>query len=173
MMRNRSIISGLLILLSVIILTGCGESDMRTEKSLTCLSQIEQDDLNDVSLTIYYIDPYSFTIYPYDVDDIIISHEYKLVIDGTRLKDHIDLLKQMGNADLIPVEPDNYIDIRIYYVVETKKGEKIFDVAMWGDLTNLYVNGIEVEENAIFYDVLLIFLPEDLAERVNKYILNT
>jgi hypothetical protein len=170
MIRNRNIISGLLILLSVIILTGCGGTDMRPEKTLTCLSQIEQDDLNDISLTIYYIGPYSFTNYPYDVDDIIMSHQYKTVIDGTRLKEHIDLLKQMDNADLIPVEPDDYIDIRIYYVFETKKGKNIFDVAMWGDDRSMYVNRIEVDENDIFYDVLLLFLPDDAAEELESYL---
>ncbi|MFZ7131885.1 MAG: hypothetical protein ACOWWR_05965 [Eubacteriales bacterium] len=143
---------------------------MRTEKPLTCLSQIEQDNIRDISLTIYYIGPYSFTNYPYDADDIIMSHQYKTVIDGTRLKGHIDLLKQMGNADLIPVEPDDFIDIRIYYVFETKKGENIFDVSMWGDDRNMYVNRIEVEENDIFYDVLLLFLPDDAAEELESYL---
>ena len=168
MSHKKSLIAGLLVLLSLIILTGCGGNDMRTEKSLTRLSQIEQDNIRDISLTIYYMDPNIFTLFPYDVDDVIGAHEYKLVINGARLKGHIDLLKQMGNADLIPVEPDDFMDVRIYYVFENKKGENIFDVAMWGDLTNLYVNGIEVEENDIFYDVLLLFLPDDAAERVKK-----
>ena len=171
MIRNKSIIPGLLVLLSVTILTGCGCTDMRTEKSLTCLSQIEQDNIRDISLTIYYMDPNLFTLYPFDVDDLIINHEYKVVIDGTHLKGHIDLLKQMGNADLIPVEPDDYMNVRIYYLFENKKGENIFDVAMWGLANTMYVNGLQVKVNDIFYDVLMLFLPDDLVERVNKHIL--
>ncbi|MFZ7131886.1 MAG: hypothetical protein ACOWWR_05970 [Eubacteriales bacterium] len=142
---------------------------MRTEKSLTCLSQIEQDNIRDISLTIYYMDPNLFTLYPFDVDDIVINHEYKLVINDTRLKGHIDLLKQMGNADLITIEPDDFMNVRIYYVFENKKGENIFDVAMWGSSNSMYVNGLQVKVNDIFYDVLMLFLPDDLAEEVNKH----
>jgi hypothetical protein len=174
MSRKKSLIPGLLILLSVIILTGCGGTDMRPEKALKYFfKQIEQGNLNDISLTIYYMDPNIFTLYPYDIDDVIMANQYKIVIDGTQLEEHIDLLKQMGNTALIPIEPDSHKNVRIYYLFENKKGKKIFDVAMWGFSQRMYVNGLQVEENAIFYDVLLLFLPDDLAEELEKYILNT
>ena len=156
-------------MLSVITLTGCGGTDIRPEKALKYFSkQIEQGNLNDLSFTIYYVSPNIFTLYPWSVDDLVRGHP--IVIDGTRLEEHIDLLKQMSNAALIPVEHETRINARIYYVFETKKGKKIFDVAMWGDDNSIYVNGLEVEENNIFYDVLMPFLPEDAAEELQTYL---
>ena len=49
----------------------------------------------------------------------------------------------------------------MYYVLESKKNGKLIDVAMWGDEDNIFVNGFEVKENNIFYDVVIPFLPEN------------
>ncbi len=170
MIRKISIILGLLILLLITISTSCGGGDMRAEQALKYFSkQIEQGNLRDLRLRVYYVPPYIFTLYPRSVDDLIRSQDY-IVIDGTRLEEHIDLLKQMSNAALIPVEHETRIDARIYYVFETKKGKKILDVAMWGDDNSIYVNGLEVKENTIFYDVLMPFLPEDEAKELKEYV---
>ncbi len=184
MMRKKSIISGLLILLSITILTSCvgaamppeeTRADMRPEEALQYFSQqIEKGSLRDISLTIYYFSPYILTFDAVSVEGIIRGHDYKIVVDGTRLEVYIDLLKQMINTALIPAEHEQYLNARIYYVFETKEGEKLFDVAMWGYLSStdssIYVNGLEVKEDNIFYDVLMPFLPEDAAKELNKYL---
>lgn len=46
-----------------------------------------------------------------------------------------------------------------------EKGKKIFDVAMWGCDGGILVNGVEVKDNSVFYDVIMPFLPEDAAEK--------
>ncbi len=171
MMRKKSIISGLLILLSITIFTGCRGTDMRPEEALKYFSeQIEQGNIKDISLTIYYRNPNIFYFAPWSVDDLIRGADHKIVIDGTRLVEHVDLLKQVSNAVLIPVEHESRIDAFLYYVFETKEGKKIFDVAGWGDDSSMYVNGLEVKENNIFYDVLWPFLPEDAVEEFKTYI---
>jgi hypothetical protein len=91
------------------------------------------------------------------------------VLNTTPLE-HTDLLKQLSNAALIPVEPESRINARLYYVFETKKGKKILDVAMWGNDSSIYVNGLEVKENINFYDVLMPFLPEDKAKEFKEYL---
>ena len=103
--------------------------------------------------------------------------EQKFVIDGNSLEEHIELLKQVGNITLIPVKEESYINARIYYVFETNKGNKIFDVTMWGyaegmgqfDDEYININGFAFKENDIFYDLIIPFLPEDGANMIEGY----
>jgi hypothetical protein len=162
------IILGLFIFLSVIPLTSCGGGAMRAEAALKNFSkQIEQGNLDNLRLRIYYLNPSLLTM-PYSVEDLINAEEggwvQKIVIDGNSLEDHIGLLKQIGNITLIPVKDKSDIDARIYYVFETTNNKKIFDVAMWGDHNSIFVNGFEVEANEFFYDLIKPFLPEDGAK---------
>ena len=78
----------------------------------------------------------------------------------------------MYNVELIPVEKKSYIDARIYYVFELNGTNKLFDVILWGginDYKSLFVNGIEIEENSIFFDVMLPFLSEEETTELNNY----
>jgi hypothetical protein len=163
------IILGLLIFLSVIPLTGCGGGAMRAEAALKNFSkQIERGNLDNLRLRIYYMNPSFLTMIPVSVEDLINAEDggwvKKIVVDGNSLEEHIGLLKQVGNITLIPVKDKSDIDARIYYIFETNKSNKIFDVAMWGDYNSVFVNGFEVEANDIFYDLIIPFLPEDGAK---------
>jgi len=53
-------------------------------------------------------------------------------------------------------------------VFETNKGQKIFDVVMWGfnNSNSIFINGYEMKENEIFYDAIIPFLPEDLVKNL-------
>ena len=156
---------GLFIFLLVIPLTSCGGGAMRAEAALKNFSkQIERGNLDNLRLRIYYFNPNFLTPFPVSAEGLVNAEGddrvQKFVIDGNSLEEHIGLLKQVGNITLIPVKDKSYIDARIYYVFETNKGNKIFDVAMWGDNNSIYVNGFEVEANDIFYDLIIPFLPE-------------
>jgi len=154
----------ILIVLAVTILVSCGGKDMSPEKALNSFSKLlEKENLDDLRLTIYYIDPSILTRAPLSVDGLINnSHVNKVVVNSSNLKEHIDLLNQF-NLDLLqPVENNTRIDARFYYMFETKKNRKIFDVGMWGGDNSIFVNGIEVQENDIFYDVVIPFLPEEI-----------
>ena len=61
------------------------------------------------------------------------------------------------------------LDLRVYYVLESKKNGKLFDVAMWGDDDSIFVNELEVQGNSTFYDVIIPFLPEDEAEELEDF----
>lgn len=160
------------LLLSVTILTGCGGNDMRPEKALKNFSkQIEQGNLNDIHLTVYYLSPFILTRTPLSIDDLV-NHNavQKFVVDGSTLKEHTDLLSQISNDVVIPVEQKSHINTRLYFVFETTKDKKIFDVSMWGDDNSIFINGLEVKENKLFYDVVSPFLPEDAVKELNNYI---
>jgi len=156
-------VSILILLLIVIIVVVNGVNNMRPEIALNNFSkQIENGDINDITLTIYC--SYIFAHFPLSVKDLI-NHPatIKVDVDGVQLADHIDLLKQLNNIDLIPVKHKSRIDASIYYIFEDKKGRKIFDVAMWGNGDNgdsIYIEGKEFKANNIFMEIIMPFLPK-------------
>ena len=191
MVRRNYII--LLLLVSLLfttnILTGCWGGNMRSkESSLNFAELIEQVKLNDINLTIYFMNPSSFTRFPLSVDNLVYGitagnepprekndknglYDSKIVIDENKLKKHIDLLNRLSNTALIPVEKNSYLDARIYYIFKNKKGDKLFDAAMWGGENNsIFVNGVEVQANNILYDVIKPFLTEDDLNEYETYL---
>jgi hypothetical protein len=70
----------------------------------------------------------------------------------------------INNAPLIPMERPLYVDARLYYVFRTTKNSKIFEVIMWGNNGCIIVNGKEVYDNDVFYDIVVPFMPEDAAK---------
>ena len=136
---------------------------MGAKKSLNYFSQLlENGKIGDIRLTIYYIDPWVFTLMPLDVDMLVNNSDH--IINIENLEEYVDLLKQIGSDDLIQVEHKSRLNARFYYIFKTKNNRKLFDVAMWGDDFSIYVNGLEVQENDIFYKIVVPFLPEDMVE---------
>jgi len=170
------------IFISVVLWSYMQKKD-ELNKSLNEFSKIiESGNLDDITLTIYYMDSRIDTHGFLSVDDLI-KHNYtqKFVIEGNNLKDHIDMLKQISNVNLVPVMWKSFLNAQIYYVFETEKDGKILDVALWGWYTddslvsipfglfekkifeqNMFVNGIEVKYNDIFCDAIWTFLPDDV-----------
>ena len=140
-----------------------GGSYIRANKAINDFSKyIEKGNFNDLILTIYYVSPYIFTPFPLSVEDLIRYSEDKIVIEGSQLEQYIDLLNQVKSVSLKPVIKKTYMDARIYYVFETEKKGKLFDVTMFGlNDDSIFINGIEVKWEDIFYDIIVPFLPED------------
>jgi len=164
MNHQKTIILGfsIFILLVLVILVGYGWKDTPSEKALSDISKLtEAEDFDDISLTIYYLSVYVETRTPLSVDDLIEFHSGKIVVDGSDVEEHIDLFKQISKDDLIPVKKTSRVDARVYYVFESEKEGKLFDVAMWSYKSNVFINGVEFEENRIFFDAIIPFLTED------------
>lgn len=174
MKRKNGIILGVFILLFIAVtsLIMFGSNDIISKKSSIKFSKLlKQENLDDLSLTIYYINPLILTLYPLSVDDLInMDNVHKIIIDGSNLEEHIDLLNRISNVDLVPVEQESRVDARLYYVFETENNRKVFDVSMWGKDNSIFVNGIETEENDIFYDVLETFLPDEITKDLELYL---
>jgi hypothetical protein len=180
-MNKKYVVLGLFIFLSVITLTGGRGGAVPAQAALINFSkQIERGDLDNLSLRIYYMYPSMLTPFPVSVEALVNTagddRVQTFVNDGNSLAKHIGLLKQVGNITLIPVKEKSYIDARIYYVFETNKGNKIFDVTMWGWMEEegdeeecIYFNGFPFKQNAIFYDLIIPFLPEDEANTMEGY----
>lgn len=86
------------------------------------------------------------------------------------MEKHIDLFKQITNTNLKPVKNKSRIDARFYYFFETEKQGKILDVAMWGNNASVFVNGLEVDENDVFFTVVTPFLSEDELKDLEAYL---
>jgi len=161
----------IIILIVIAVLGSCEDNNMRPQKALSQFSKmVEQGKIGDLSLTIYYIGPYTLTPYPYSIDDIICLtfDDEIVVVIGSSLEEHIDVFRKLNNDAIVQVEQASYLDARIYYVF-SKGTRKIFDVAMWGIDNSIFVNGVEIKENDIFYDIIIPFLPKDAIEELQEY----
>ena len=122
---------------------------------------LESGILNGITLTIYYM---CTTIFSRPVSEDTIKergwHEYKIEVRGSPLEIYIDLITAMYEYVPTPVEQESpFVDIRLLYVFENERGDSLFRVSMWGLDESMYVNGVEVKESDIFYDVIIPFLP--------------
>jgi len=162
---KKRIISGLLIFLmlasaSFFVVYGI-------DSRYTFSEIVESGDLSNLRLTIYYWHSNIIAERNITINDIKGGlYDYKIVVKGSDLEKHIDLLKKLSNEPLIPKQESDF-DLLIYYVFTTKLGHKLYDVAIWGydgKAWNIYVNGAFVKDSDIFYDVILPFLPQDAAD---------
>ncbi|WP_138756582.1 hypothetical protein [Paenibacillus sinopodophylli] len=174
---KKNINFGYIILLFFIctILSSCGRDNMNSNKpSINFSELIENENIADIILTIYYVNPFILTRQPWSVGNLINSQSVKkIVISGSDLEEHFDLFNQINNDVLIPVKKESpNLDVRLYYVLDSKKNGKLFDVAMWGggrEGNTIFFNGYEVIGHGIFYDVVMSFLPEDAVKEFEKW----
>lgn len=134
--------------------------------------QIEKEDINDLSLTIYHMHPYAVLFIPISgVEDFVQrTSDEKIVISGRDLGECINLFKKINGGDLKPRKgKPSYLGLRMCYVLESKKNGKLLDVAMWGEENSMFINDMEVEENSILYDVIIPFLPTDEASALKEF----
>ena len=163
-----------------------------------------RESLKDITMTIYYYDPYIHRDIHWSIDQLIEVIDvydrnyneqdfpfseydfFSLSISGESLElyrdygvwhsityDNIQLAEE-------PTGVKGKLDARIYIVF--KQNEKaILNIAMWscgkyglpewdGRWLNVYVNGIEVEGNRCFTDMILPFLRRGHAEHIESYV---
>ena len=157
----------ILVFMTVFVVIAVKVGDMR----MTLSDYIERGKLCDLNLKIYYMHPNILTLFPVPLElylnDIYFS--FDILVDGSELEDHTDLLKRIIKASYIVAESDLREQVRLYYVFETKKGRKVFDVLFSSTDGKIIVNGVAVEQNYAFYELMTHFLPAELAEVVEGY----
>ena len=185
-MQRKLVILGLvgLILLANTTFIGCARDDMITEENSFYLpGVIEQGNLNDLTLIIYYLDFGALTTVPTELirltggwcdlreQELRGAYDHRVVVRGRNLIPHRDLINRLFATELNPKGTENVVNARLHYVFEHQEYGEIFSFiafASWpGDV---FVNGIEVEHNNIFFEVVLPFLPRHVAEKVSGYI---
>lgn len=153
----------LIILLAfVFLLQGC--SNPQPSQDTDDLSHLLDDYLkamengvpSDMSLTLYNITPHIAYNMPVRKADIIKTR--KTVLDSTELLSRIDYLKKIDNSILQEPEITFYEDLRIYYYIETEADGIVLEVGMYGTDGTIFVNGVEVEYNPVFFDLVSPYL---------------
>ena len=161
------------ILFASVSLVGCWRNNMNT---------IEYENFSDISLTIYYRDFFSLSR-PATLEQLIGGwydntgqqingwYDHRVVVTGQDLLEHRDLINQLFVTELAPTETKSIVDARLYYVFEHKTYGELFSFLGFElETGNVFVNGVEVEHNNIFFEVILPFLSEDIAEQVGRFI---
>ena len=173
------------LLLKTLVLLVFGVSslfghDLRAESEVSEFQfYIEDGDLSDLRLTIYYLNPSVKSQMPISLYDLMVECEenpqysafcHKIIVQGSELEEHIGLLRQIDADKVRPVRVSTPLEARIYYVFETTDGARLLDVAMWGECGTIYVNGYEIKENKVFYDVIKPFLTEEEKTELEQYV---
>lgn len=168
-MRRKAIVfSMVFFILLTSLLPGCSNPHDQLGDSMEGYTRMLEGDLpENLRLTIYYMSTAILTYVPLSAEDLIrCSNTSKIVIEADELATNLGLLKKVDASILQPVQEESYINARLYYVFEVGDSEKLLEVTVTPThLDKIYghvvVNGIEVEDNPIFYELIIPFLTED------------
>ena len=144
-----------------------------TNSSTTLLEFIEQGDSHGLNLTIYFFAPNGLTRMPVSVRELTRNfHEYKITVQTRHELELFEILSNLTKVELVPAEGEVRVCARIHYVFKTENGQSLFDVTLWGLNSEgrsnyIMVNGIAVEENMIFYEIIKPFLPANAVNELN------
>ena len=156
------------LLLVIIATAGCG-SNSELKGNVDVKKLVEKEEINDLSLTIYYMDSRVLTNMPLDVEHLMNNIlTKKIVVSGSDLEKNLDLLKKINLEELTLIKEgaSYYLDARVYYILESKSNGQLLEVVIGGfnpdeGKSCAWLNGYQVENCAILYDVILPFLPEE------------
>ena len=135
------------------------------EKLEEIVENIKKEDINDLTLTLYYTSRTCKTRFPWDKEDLIIDTECnpeflgkvngKVIVTGEELEEHIEGFYGLSEAN---IKPDlfGYMNARIYSVLESKKNGVLLEI-----IDDYYINGIYVKPNIYLYNIVVVYMPDD------------
>lgn len=159
----------MLLLTLMFCLHGCAEpqSSQDTDTLSHLLDDFSEAIANgipdDMRLTIYYLESSVSTLKPVDETELIewcseTEDVHKVVVDSAELSSKIDQLTKIDSSVLQAVQEKELKNARIYYYVESETAGKVLEVTMSGIESNIFVNGVEVEYNPVFFDLVSSYL---------------
>ena len=171
----RKAIKIIALLITTMILSGCTEGDLSAEDAFEYLArQIESENLYRYRLTIYYFSPPTFSFgSPSGIEGLRQSdYTTRVTVAGGWLQllwRDSDFINRLNADSLVPVQSETeQSHFQLYYILETTRGRKIFDVAMFGNNRSIFVNGLEFEWNDVFYDIIRWHLPMEEVYRMDR-----
>lgn len=153
-----------LLILAVILIAWRMDYVRGSRNSSITLAEFFEQEYNDgLRLTIYFVEPSNLLRLPLSVRSLTETfYDYRITIQGVRHDDNLlNVLNKLADIELLPVEDEiQWTCVRIHYVFETEYGQNIFNVT-WGrsNERHIIVNGLAVQENDIFFEVIEPFLP--------------
>lgn len=169
--RKRRILFLLLAVLLILLLSACSQQSMLCDE---IQDEIAEEELEDLRITVYFSNPWACYRAPLRVEDLINwvdNQEYGIMmyqLEGQDCLASVQVIQDQLRPDVIePIElTRRYVDARLYYVLENRKGEKILELLIGGgDPKCMFLNGLPVDYNTVFYDVIrpcVGFQQEDL-----------
>ena len=160
------------LILFILMIALTKPQDNQTVKVQMGEAEIKEN-LSNVTMELYYLDVYSLTRFPLTVKDLIGNHRaLHVMVDSEALDEHKELIFEMLDTPttVLDDKEDHCLNARVYYALYNDNGETLFNVAMWGTKGELFINGIPCEEEYVFYDVAIAFLPPDVALAFESYL---
>ena len=149
-------LSAFLICIITYVISGCSQQNNLYQQIMNALEAEEGDDL---SITVYYMDPQVvFRMYP-TLEQLTNPNNESVTVyhlEGAETEASVEVIKNQLRADmLVPAEPAEHINARLYYVLENAEGEKLLEIILNGqNPLCVYVNGKEVKYHEIFYQII-------------------
>ena len=166
MNQKKCIILLLLVvlLLFIIFSIGRGGNNMNPRRAIRNFSRIvEQGNLDQLTLIIYHKDVSTIRA-PVSGEEFVRLGWYddKIVVMGSELEKHIELLEQITVDNLVPATHGLPVMTLLYYVFEFR-GRKIFGFVpqLADEDSRMFINDVEFEWDDAFFDVIKPFLPDD------------
>lgn len=159
----------LAIFLSTALVFVWMHSDEILENTLDDYEEVMGEGIpSDLKLTIYYMPPDTLTRMPIRTLDELVVCSSIIEVDAEKLAVYADRLAALTAACLKPLEEGEKAEpiigfLRLAYILERGNGEVLLEV-MTADLLydeSILVNGFEVENNPIFYELIDPFLTEE------------
>ena len=156
------------VVILLALLTDFDRNDRQLQAEFDEFSKIlQQDTEEELSLTIYYIDPSILTRFPLKIEDLVqCSDVQKIYVNSEQLTACWDVLKQLNAENITRVKEPSYLDARMCYIFETERNGKVLEVAFGGNNQSVFINGIEVYNNHIFRDILELYVTESTMEQL-------
>lgn len=180
-----------LLLLGFILflLVGCNHQECMIQELQNTLSENSQDEYR---ITVYFLSPYFDSRAPIPLEDLLngtfskenlvdpysdiidIDDDYKgpltiFHLSGSETDESIRIIREKLRPEIIePMEKSGKINARVYYILENPSGETLLDLLVYAAPDTIYMNGIEVKNNSVFYQIIYSCLGEQ-AELLEQY----
>lgn len=162
-MKRTCIMVLLVCLLLTVALSGCSNPTNDLQVALQdYVKMVDGDCPEDLRLTIYYIDPAILTRKPLTAEELKnFPGVQTITVEAEELAKHFETFQKLTPSALKSVEENSGINARLYYVFETGDAGQILEVIICDSYSSVFVNGIEVENNSVFYELIEPFLSEE------------
>ena len=159
-MKKRTLFSVLAVLLVLLIVVILLNPTVRLYISMVpYLIALKEYPPEELQLTIYYMECCVATRAPVSVEELKEAYYDGIV---TVLSDQLALnwesLRGLNPSVLQPEKEKEYMNARLYYVIEKDGMGQVLEVVLDDIGENVYVNGIEVDYDPILVDIIDPFL---------------
>lgn len=161
-MRNVAIIC-LVVITILLALFGCAKSSLQQKNVASELSpSVEENNLGNLRLTVYYLPLNILTRKPLSADDLITFTDTKrIIVESEDLETLYEQFKKLDTFVTQSVSENPVVNARLYYILEQGESERLIEVVISEASSTVLVNGVAVAYDSAFYELIKPFLTDD------------